>query len=143
MHSLSTSHIKWSSRTPGYDHDRKVSILEDHANRNPHPQLVETHRTQVLTWIPGFLGEYEHLKVAQIAIRPALGLAIIAGLGGPTATTYMLSMRWDVANYSREKTKDFLDDLKAAVIWLTTEEKWDVPVSGFLEGLRDSQGDRD
>ncbi len=97
--------------------------------------MVETHRSHFLTWIPGFLGDYEHLKVVQIAIRCVAGLVVVAGVGGPKATTYMLSMRWDVANYSREKTQEYVDDLKAAVLWLTTTENWDVPVSAFLEGI--------
>lgn len=97
--------------------------------------MVETHRTQFLTWIPGFLGEYEHLKVAQIAIRCVAGLVVVAGLGGPTATTYMMSMRWDVANYSRAKTQAFVDDIKAAILWLTTKDNWEFPVSVFLESM--------
>lgn len=98
--------------------------------------MVETHRTQFLTWIPGFLGEYERLKVAQIAIRCVAGLVVVAGLGGPTATTYMLSMRWDVANYSRAKTQEFVEDVKAATLWLTAKENWDVPVRVLLGQLR-------
>ncbi|KAL8754104.1 MAG: hypothetical protein Q9199_004570 [Rusavskia elegans] len=100
--------------------------------------LVETHRTHFLTWIPGFLGEYERLKVAQISIRCVAGLVVVGGLGGPTATTYMLSMRWDVANYSRAKTQEFVEDVEAAVLWLTAKENWDVPVSVLLGQLRKS-----
>jgi len=102
--------------------------------------MVETHRSHFLTWIPGFLGDYEHLKVTQIAIRCVAGLVVVAGLGGPTATTYLLSMRWDVANYSRAKTQAFVDDLKAAVLWLTANENWNVPVRAFLEGMEKSRG---
>lgn len=98
--------------------------------------VVETHRTQFLTWIPGILGDYERIHVAQIAIRCVAGLVVVAGFGGPTATTYMLSMRWDVANYSREKTQVFVEDLEFAVVWLTTKKNWDAPVSKFLEGLQ-------
>lgn len=102
--------------------------------------MVETHRSHFLTWIPGFLGDYEHLKVGHIAVRCVAGLVVVAGLGGPTATTYMMSMRWDVANYSREKTQEFFDDLKAAVLWLTAKENWNVPVSAFLEEMQKSRG---
>lgn len=91
-----------------------------------------------MTWIPGFLGEYERLKVAQIAIRCVAGLVVVAGLGGPTATTFMLSMRWDVANYSRAKTQEFVEHVEAAILWLTTKDNWDVPVSVLLERLRTS-----
>ena len=96
---------------------------------------METHRSQFLTWIPGFLGEYGHLKVGQIAIRCAAGLVVVAGLGGPSASTYMLSLRWDVANYSRENTQEFVEDLKDAVLWLTAKENWHVPVNVFLNKL--------
>ena len=93
-----------------------------------------------MTWIPGFLGDYEHLKIVQIAIRAIIGLVIVAGFGGPTGTTYMLSMRWDMANYSREKTQEYVDDLKDAVLWLTAKENWNVPVSVFLNELGQSRG---
>ena len=100
--------------------------------------MVETHRTQFLTWIPGFLGEYERLAVAQIAIRCIAGLVVVAGLGGPTATTYMLSMRWDVANYSRAKTQEFVEDVKIAILWLTTKKNWNVPIDVLLKQLQRS-----
>ena len=98
--------------------------------------MVETHRTQFLTWIPGFLGEYERIKVAQIAIRCVAGLVVVAGLGGPVATTYMLSMRWDVANYSRAETQEYVEDIETAVRWLTAKENWDLPVGVLVEQLR-------
>lgn len=101
--------------------------------------IIETHRAHFLTWTPGFLGDYERIRVAQIAIRCVAGLVVVAGLGGPTATTYMLSMRWDVANYSREKTAVFVEDLKFAILWLTTEENWSKPVRTFLEELCKTQ----
>ena len=101
--------------------------------------MVETHRTQFLTWIPGFLGDYKRIRVAQIAIRVVVGLVFVAGLGGPTATTYMISMRWDVANFSRQKTQEFVEDVKSALLWLTTKENWDSPVGKFLEELNKTQ----
>lgn len=106
----------------------------------PPLQIVETHRSHMLTWVPGFLGDYSHLKVLQIAMRCVAGLLVVAGLCGPAATTYMLSMRWDVANYSRAKTQEFVEDLEAAVVWLTAKENWDVPVSAFLEGMGKAGG---
>ncbi|KAL8970633.1 MAG: hypothetical protein Q9197_003714 [Variospora fuerteventurae] len=100
--------------------------------------IIETHRTQFLTWIPGFLGEYERLKVVQIAIRCVAGLVVVAGVGGPTASTYMLSIRWDAANYSRAKTQEFVKDVETAVVWLTTKGNWDVPVGELVGRLRKS-----
>ncbi|KAL8671714.1 MAG: hypothetical protein Q9168_003785 [Polycauliona sp. 1 TL-2023] len=100
--------------------------------------ITEINRSHFITWIPGFLGEYERLKVAQIGIRAVIGLVCVAGIGGPLATTFMLSMRWDVANYSRAKTQEFVEDIEAAILWLTAKENWDSPVGGFLEKLRSS-----
>ena len=78
------------------------------------------------------------MKVAQIGIRAVIGLVCVAGIGGPLATTFMLSMRWDVANYSRAKTQEFVEDIEAAILWLTAKENWDSPIGGFLEKLRSS-----
>lgn len=91
-----------------------------------------------MTWVPGLLGEYERLKVAQIAVRAVAGLMVVAGLGGPAATTYMLWLGWDEANYSRAKTQEFFEDVKTAVLWLTAKENWDVPVGVLLGQLRAS-----
>ena len=101
--------------------------------------MVETHRSQFMTWIPGFLGDYERIRVVQLAVRTAIGLVVVAGLGGPTATTYMISMRWDVANYSREQTQAFIGDLEFAVLWLTTKKNWGTPVSTCLEEMNKIQ----
>lgn len=97
--------------------------------------IVEAQRTHFLSWIPGFLGDYQTIQVVQIAIRCVAGLVVVAGIGGPNATLYMISMRWDVANFSREKTAAYLDDLKKVVLWLTTKESWVLPVSKVLATL--------
>lgn len=94
--------------------------------------IMETQRTHFLTWIPGFLGDYERIRVVQIAIRCIAGLVVVAGIGGPAATTYMISMRWDVANYSRAETLAYVEDLQRAVIWLTTRENWNAPLGKYL-----------
>ncbi|GAB7331580.1 hypothetical protein MBLNU13_g02961t1 [Cladosporium sp. NU13] len=104
-----------------------------HPGENAGNMLPEIHETQFLTWVPGFLGDYENIHVAQIAIRSALGLVFVGGLGGPKATTYMLSLRWDVANYSREETERFVGDMERAVVWLLEEENWEREVGGFLD----------
>lgn len=100
---------------------------------NAGSMLPETHQTQFLTWVPGFLGNYENIRVAQTAIRSALGLVFVGGLGGPKATTYMLSLRWDVANYSKKETERFVGDLEKAVVWLLEEGHWEAPIGEFLD----------
>jgi hypothetical protein len=95
--------------------------------------LPEVHQTFFMTWVPDFLGSYENLRVAQIAIRAALGMVFVAGLGGPKATTYMISLRWDAANYSQVETERFVRDVERAVVWLLDEGNWERDVGGFLE----------
>ena len=97
--------------------------------------IPETHQTQFLTWVPGFLGDYEKIRVVQIAIRAALGLVFVAGLGGPQATTYMISLRWDAVNYSRDEVEKFVKDVEMAVGWLLEGDNWALPVGDFLKKL--------
>jgi hypothetical protein len=99
---------------------------------NAGEMLHQTHGTQFLTWVPGFLGDYEKIRVVQIGIRAALGLVFVAGLGGPQATTYMISLRWDVANYSQEEVERFVKDVEKAIMWLLEEDSWAQPISDFL-----------
>ncbi|KAL5407395.1 hypothetical protein PMIN04_011741 [Paraphaeosphaeria minitans] len=103
-----------------------------HPGENAGELIYETHRTQFLTWVPGVLGEYERMRIAAIAIRAALGLVFVAGLGGPRATTYGISLRWDVANYSREETMRFVRDTERAVLWMLEEGNWGRGVGAFL-----------
>lgn len=106
-----------------------------HPSENAGAMISETHQTQFLTWVPGFLGDYEKIRVVQIAIRAALGLCFVAGLGGPQATTFMISLRWDVANYSQEETERFVGDVEKAVVWLLEEGNWGSSVAEFLDSI--------
>ncbi|KAJ4293617.1 hypothetical protein N0V90_008901 [Kalmusia sp. IMI 367209] len=113
---------------------RIISALNElHPGENAGEMIYETHRTQFLTWVPGFLGDYEKIRIGQIAIRAALGLVFVAGLGGPQATTFMISLRWDVANYSALEVERFVKDVEKAIVWLLEEGNWEAPVSGFLD----------
>lgn len=97
--------------------------------------MVEVHRSQFLTWLPGLLGEYENLRIAQIAIRPVAGLVIAAALTGPSASTYAISMRQDMANYSRDLTTAFIKDIELALVWLTTLDKSELLIQGLLDAI--------
>ncbi|EMC95189.1 hypothetical protein BAUCODRAFT_123657 [Baudoinia panamericana UAMH 10762] len=103
-----------------------------HPGKAAGEMLHQTHGTQFLSWVPGFLGDYDNVKVAQLAIRCAIGVLLVAGLGGPQATTYMIVLRWDVANYSRAQTQAFVEDVEKAVHWLLNKTNWDMPVNEFL-----------
>lgn len=102
--------------------------------------LPEIHQTMFMTWVPGFLGDYERIRVVQIAIRAALGVVFVAGLGGPRATTFMISLRWDAANYSQAETESFVKDVERAVMWLLDEGNWEAPVGGFLDSCGKGEG---
>lgn len=111
-----------------------------HPGENAGSLLYETHRTQFLTWVPGVLGEYERMRVAAIAIRAALGLVFVAGLGGPRATSYGISLRWDVANYSVGETMRFVRDVERAVLWMLEEGNWGRGVGEFLATVEGGVG---
>ena len=101
--------------------------------------MIDVHHTQFLSWVPGLLGDYARLRVSRIAIRCAAGLVIVAGVGGPRATTFGCSLRWDVANYSREETTRFIADVEIVIDRLTSAEYWDEDV-GSLVNLVKTQG---
>jgi len=119
------SHVPWRRIMD------KLNAL--HPDERAGDMLPEVHQTFFMTWVPDFLGSYERLRVVQIAIRAALGMVFVAGLGGPKATTYMISLRWDAANYSQVETERFVRDVEKAVVWLLDEANWEAPVSGFLD----------
>lgn len=115
---------------------RVISALNElHPGTNAGEMVHQTHSTQFLTWVPGVLGEYERIRVANLVIRCALGLVFVAGLGGPQATMFGVSLRWDVANYSAEETMAFMRDTEKAVLWLLEEGNWKKPLGDFLRQL--------
>ncbi|KAK7990334.1 hypothetical protein PG990_014614 [Apiospora arundinis] len=79
------------------------------------------------------LGDYARLRVARIAIRCAAGLVVVAGIGGPRATTFGCSLRWDVANYSRAEAGRFIADVEAVIHRLTSADSWDQDVGSLVE----------
>lgn len=97
--------------------------------------LVSALNTQFTTWVPGMLGDYEKIQVDKIAIRCAAGLVVVASIGGTNATTYVTSMRWDVANYSRQEASAFIRDVQSAVLWLTSPSSQNCSIAGFLQTL--------
>lgn len=112
-----------------------IKALNDlHPGQNAGEMLPDTMRAQFLSWVPGFLGEHEKIRVVRMAIRTAQGLVIVASLGGEKGTEYTVTLRWDVANYSAGEVKAFIKDLETAVRWLLEEYNWERPV-GVCLGL--------
>jgi len=99
---------------------------------------VEVHRTQFLSWVPGFLGEYENIEVAQLAIRCDAGLVVVAGLGGPTGTMLIMTTRWDVANYTRELTAAYLKHIELVILWIIDNRNFDRPVTDLLNYIAEN-----
>ncbi|KAK8040100.1 Nonribosomal peptide synthetases (NRPS) [Apiospora rasikravindrae] len=95
--------------------------------------LLDVHRAQFLSWVPGLLGDYARLRVARVAIRCAAGLVVVAGVGGPRATTFGCSLRWDVANYSREEAARFIADVEVVIGRLTSAAHWDDEVGSLVD----------
>lgn len=101
--------------------------------------IVDVHRTQFTTWVPGLLGDYAKLQVSKVAIRCAAGLVVVAGVGGDNATTYLVSMRWDEANYSREETVKFVNDLELVIRWIIAPENREREIGECLDFLDKAQ----
>jgi hypothetical protein len=99
---------------------------------------VEVHRTQFISWVPGFLGEYENIDVAQLAIRCDAGLVVVAGLGGPTGTMLIMTTRWDVANYTRELTRAYLKHIELTMLWMIDKHNFDKPVADLLSYIAEN-----
>lgn len=114
---------------------RILEILKDGGN-GCHDIMMEVHRTQFLSWAPGFLGEHERLKVLQIAIRCAAGLVLVGSIGGSCGTEYLFSLRWDVANFSKEQTIRYIEDVKKTILLLTSEHLWSDNVGRLLGKLQ-------
>ncbi|KAK6822527.1 acetyl-CoA synthetase-like protein [Apiospora arundinis] len=95
--------------------------------------MLDVHRAQLLTWVPGFLGDYERLAVARLAIRCDPGLVIVGGIAGPRATTFACTLRWDVANYSRAEAGRFIEDVGVVVGRLTSAAHWEEEVGVFVD----------
>ncbi|KAF4990497.1 hypothetical protein FGRMN_8428 [Fusarium graminum] len=118
-------------------HAPLTRVIEDlnALSNNSGDVLVSAFNTQFMTWVPGMLGDYQRIQVDKIAIRCSAGLVVVTTLGEPNATTYMVSARWNVANYSREETEAFIHDLEAAVLWLTSASNQDLSVVNFLTSI--------
>lgn len=99
--------------------------------------VMEVHRTQFLSWAPGLLGEHDRLKVLQIAIRCAAGLVLVGSIGGVRGTTYLFSLRWDVANFSKEQAIRYIEDVEKAILLLTCKRRWNTDISTLLDNLQD------
>ncbi|KAI0138789.1 hypothetical protein BJ166DRAFT_489906 [Pestalotiopsis sp. NC0098] len=117
---------------------RIVEELNEHGN-GAGDAIVDVHRTQFTTWVPGLLGEYERLQVAKVAIRCAAGLVVVAGVGGDNATTYLVSMRWDEANYSRGETIKFVNDLELVIRWIIAPENREREIGECMDFLDKDQ----
>ncbi|KAK6202200.1 putative secondary metabolism biosynthetic enzyme [Pestalotiopsis sp. IQ-011] len=117
---------------------RVIEELNEHGN-GAGDAMVDVHRAQFTTWVPGLLGDCEKLQVSRVAIRCAAGLVVVAGMGGDNATTYLVSMRWDEANYPREETVKFLNDLELVVRRIIAPENREREIGECLDFLDKAQ----
>lgn len=96
------------------------------------PEMV---RTQVFNRVPGMgttgTNPNQHFEMLVAAVRPAVGLAVNAGMGGPEGLTVFMHLRGTYVDEEREKTLIHARKLEKTTQWIMREENWEAEVGGF------------
>ncbi len=100
--------------------------------------LIQTTTcNQIFNWVPGMgstgTDPYFNFKVVNAIVRPEVGLAVNAGLGGADFSTIFLHLRGDVI--SKDGLLQICRDLESITRWMMEREHWDTPVGLFVECL--------
>jgi hypothetical protein len=94
-------------------------------------------QAQIFNWVPGMgttgTDPNSNFKIINAVVRPQVGFAVNAGLGGPEANTMFLHVRGDA--FDRAGLMALATDLEKVLGWMTEEKHWNAPVSGFVECL--------
>jgi hypothetical protein len=94
-------------------------------------------QSQIFNWVPGMgttgTNPYENFRVLNAVVRPAVGIALNAGLGGEESSTMFLHVRGD--GLTMEELGVMARDLEKITCWLTEERHWDAAVGAFAECL--------
>lgn len=105
--------------------------------------MPEITRTQVFNWVPGMgttgTNPNQHIEMVTGAVRPDVGVAVNAGMGGPEESTVFMHLRSTFVDKEREKTQVIAEKLGKITQWLTKKDNWDVEVGQFVECLKRSR----
>lgn len=99
--------------------------------------IPEITQSQVYNWVPGMgttgTNPNVNFEVVNAVVRPQVGLAVNAGLGGLDSSTQFMHIRGD--SLSDDEMLVLAKDLEAVTKWMTEKENWLAPVGGFVEVL--------
>lgn len=108
-----------------------ISALGDAGHMIP-----DTTQTQIYNWVPGMgttgTSPYKNFEMLSAVVRPQVGLAVNAGLGGPDGNTMFMHLRGD--GLIDEEMLKMARELETVTKWMTTKDNWAAAVGGF-EGV--------
>lgn len=99
--------------------------------------IPEITQSQIYNWVPGMgatgTNPNTNFEVINAVVRPQVGLAVNAGLGGPDSSTQFMHVRGD--SVSENEMLVLAKDLEAVTNWMTKKDNWNAPVGGFVQVL--------
>lgn len=105
--------------------------------------IPEVTTTQIFNWVPGFgatgTNPYENFRLLDSVVRPRMGLAVNAGLGGERATTVFSHVRGDALTVG--EMEKLAREWKSIALWITERDHWEREVAGFKECLASRQAE--
>lgn len=101
------------------------------------PMLLEVLRSRIYNWIPGMgttgTNPFANFERLNFIVKPDIGLAYNAGLGGKSANTVFLLLTGMA--FDRPELQTIAEDLAKITKWLTAKEHWNSPIGKFHECL--------
>lgn len=99
--------------------------------------IPQVTTTQIFNWVPGFgttgTNPYENFRMVHAVVRPLIGLAVNAGLGGKEGCTVFLHLRGDSLTVS--ELKGLAGDLERIVLWILEEGNLGRSVEYYQESM--------
>jgi hypothetical protein len=94
-------------------------------------------QSQIFNWVPGMgttgTNPYTNMELLKAVVRPEVGLAVNAGLGGKESSTIFLHLRGDAADVRAFEAMAL--DIEKISNWMLTPANWNRHVENFGECL--------
>ncbi|KAF2434213.1 acetyl-CoA synthetase-like protein [Tothia fuscella] len=94
-------------------------------------------QAQIFNWVPemGTTGTnpFSHFEILKAVVRPEVGLAVNAGLGGKESGTMFLHIRGDGLDF--RALQEIAYDLEKIIRWIVAPDHWNKAVDGYLQSL--------
>jgi hypothetical protein len=104
---------------------------------NSGPMIPTVIQSQIFNWVPGMgttgTNPYTNMELLSAVVRPEVGLALNAGLGGKDSSTMFLHVRGDGLDMKAFQFMAY--DLEKITRWILNPEHWDKSIGGFGECL--------